>query len=75
MHNKYVHYDCLTTDKATFIVNVTSKTEQVVKPQPHESWFLLRRGAGDITERTRVSLNSSQNEICEHVYILILHGH
>ena len=41
MHNKYIHYDCQSTDKATFIVNVTSNTEQVVKTQPHKSWFFL----------------------------------
>jgi hypothetical protein len=49
MHNKYTHYDCQTTDKATFIVNVTSNTEQVVKPQPHKSWGFLCRPVGVIT--------------------------
>jgi len=49
MHNKYIHSDCQTTDKGTFIVNVTSTTEQVVKPQSHKSWFFLCCPVGVIT--------------------------
>jgi hypothetical protein len=73
MHNKYIHYDYQTTDRVSFIVNVPSNAEQAVKPEPDKCWFFDLWGVGVIRQCMYVFLNSSKNEICEHVYIHPIH--